>query len=87
MLSQGGDAGQLQQGTNQNGQLRYIDELLAFPDDAFNFQLLVPNNAVLYGKSAGSLVPYAGYIFTQPQQRMTALIICFYTSLFTSNAG
>ena len=63
LLSQGGDAGQLQQGTNQNGQLRYIDELLAFPDDAFNFQLLVPNNAVLYGKSAGSLVPYAGYVF------------------------
>ena len=42
LLSQGGDAGQLQQGTNQNGQLRYIDELLAFPEDAFNFQLLVP---------------------------------------------
>ena len=63
LLSQGGDAGLLQTGTNQNGQLRYIDELLAFPDDAFNFQLLVPNNASLYGKSAGSLVPYAGYIF------------------------
>ena len=77
LLSQGGDAGQLQQGTNQNGQLRYIDELLAFPDDAFNFQLLVPNNAVLYGKSAGSLVPYAGYVFTQPRKRMTALIIMF----------
>ena len=63
LLSQGGDAGLLQTGTNQDGQLRYIDELLAFPDDAFNFQLLVPNNASLYGKSAGSLVPYAGYIF------------------------
>ena len=63
LLSQGGDAGQLQQGTNQNGQLRYIDELLAFPEDAFNFQLLVPNNAALYGESAGSLVPYAGYVF------------------------
>ena len=47
LLSQGGDAGQLQQGANQNGQLRYIDELIAFPEDAFNFQLLVPNNAVL----------------------------------------
>tara|TARA_Y100000746_G_C15454191_1_gene428559 strand:+ start:154 stop:1707 length:1554 start_codon:yes stop_codon:yes gene_type:complete len=63
LLSQGGDAGQLQQGANQNGQLRYIDELIAFPEDAFNFQLLVPNNAALYGESAGSLVPYAGYIF------------------------
>ena len=29
-----------------------------------NFQLLVPNNAALYGESAGSLVPYAGYIFS-----------------------
>ena len=28
LLSQGGDAGQLQQGTNQNGQLRYIDEAI-----------------------------------------------------------
>ena len=63
LLSKGGDAGQLQQGANQNGQLRYIDELIAFPEDAFNFQLLVPNNAALYGESAGSLVPYAGYIF------------------------
>ncbi|MDP7674831.1 MAG: hypothetical protein QGI31_08395, partial [Dehalococcoidia bacterium] len=63
LLSQGGDAGQLQQGSNEDGQLRYIDELLAFPDDAFVFQLLVPNNAMLYGESAGSVLPYAGYIF------------------------
>lgn len=62
LLSQPTDAGLLQSGAIIDGQVRYISELLAFPDDAFNFQLLVPNDAELYGESAGSILPYSGYI-------------------------
>lgn len=62
LLSQGGNAGDLQQGLNDNGTLRYIDELLAFPDDAFYFQLSIPNDAAKYGDQAGSLMPYTGYV-------------------------
>jgi hypothetical protein len=43
--------------------LRYINELLAFPDDAFNFTLTVPADSTLYGAFAGSTLPYSGYVF------------------------
>ncbi|MBT6876774.1 MAG: hypothetical protein HOA33_09160 [Gammaproteobacteria bacterium] len=71
VLAEGLDAGQLQQGINHNGELRYISELLAFPDDAFSFQMLVPNDSALYGASAGSLVSYTGYILYPTTQTNT----------------
>ncbi|NQV69638.1 MAG: hypothetical protein HQ498_06395 [Pseudohongiella sp.] len=63
LLSEGLNAGFLQEGYNANSEARYIDELLAYPDDAFSFQLTVPNDSALYGNSAGTIIPYAGYIF------------------------
>jgi len=58
----GVDAGAYQEGANENGTLLYISELLAYPDDAFSFQLDVPNDSSMYGEQAGTVLPYAGYV-------------------------
>lgn len=52
----------IQSGANENGNLRYVTERLALPEDAFFFQLDVPNDASLYGDQAGTVLPYAGYV-------------------------
>lgn len=57
------NAGMLLEGKVVNGQRRYITELLAAPNDAFTFQLQVPNNSALYGDTTGVTLPYAGYVF------------------------
>ncbi len=62
-LALGLDAGQFQQGYNLNGDLLCISDLLAYPQESFNFQLAVPNDSSRYGESAGTTLPYAGYIF------------------------
>lgn len=62
ILSQGRDAGQYERGTNLNGELLYIDALLANPHDAFNFSLTVPDDSEIYGASAGTTVPYSGFV-------------------------
>jgi len=60
--SQGGNTGDYQEGKNSNGELLYVSDLLANPEQAFFFTVSVPNDATLYGESAGSSVPYAGYV-------------------------
>tara|TARA_B100000989_G_scaffold275979_1_gene235926 strand:+ start:27 stop:1451 length:1425 start_codon:yes stop_codon:yes gene_type:complete len=63
LISTGGDPNAFQRGFVANGSMRYVDELLAFPNDAFTFQLAVPDDAFLYGSQAGTIIPYAGYVF------------------------
>lgn len=61
-IAAGVDAGLYQQGSNQNGKLLYINELLEFEDSSFTFQLSVPNDSASYGASAGTTLPYSGYV-------------------------
>lgn len=62
VLSQGGSAGDYQEGDSVNGQLLYISTLLENPDDAFSFDVTVPEDSTLYGESAGQTIPFAGYV-------------------------
>lgn len=61
-IAAGVDAGLYQQGFNQNGKLLYINELLEFEDSSFTFQLSVPDDSANYGASAGTTLPYSGYV-------------------------
>lgn len=61
-LMQGRNAGQYQEGANINGELLYIDSLLNNPEEAFKFDLTVPDDETLYGDSAGTTLPVAGYV-------------------------
>ncbi len=60
-LSDGITPGEYQQGFNNDGELLYINELLKYPEDAFTFNLSVPDEK-LYGASRGTILPYAGYV-------------------------
>jgi len=61
-LMQGRNAGQYQEGANINGEFLYIDSLLENPEEAFKFDLTVPDDTALYGDSAGTTLPVAGYV-------------------------
>lgn len=60
-LSGGITPGEYQQGFNDDGELLYINELLKYPEDAFTFNLSVPDDK-LYGASRGQSLPYGGYV-------------------------
>ena len=62
ILNQGRNAGSYQEGAFINGELLYINSLLENPDDALNFSVSVPDDSELYGDSAGSSIPFSGYV-------------------------
>lgn len=70
-IAAGVDAGKYQQGFNENGKLLYINELLAFEDASFTFQLAVPADSAKYGASAGTNVPYSGYVLYPTSEENT----------------
>jgi len=61
--SEGGSIGDYYSGSGWNGSPQlYISTLLANQADAFQFNVTVPNDNMLYGGEAGETLPYAGYI-------------------------
>lgn len=70
-IAAGVDAGKYQSGLNENGKLLYINELLAFEDASFTFQLAVPADSAKYGASAGTNVPYSGYVLYPTSEENT----------------
>lgn len=67
----GMDAGRYQEGFNDAGKLGYVNEVLAFEDASFTFQLAVPNDSSKYGASANTTVPYSGYVLYPTTQENT----------------
>lgn len=63
IVAAGGDLGDYYSGTGAMGEERlYLSDLLANPDDAFMFDVVVPDDNTLYGSDAGKTIPYAGII-------------------------
>lgn len=62
ILASGGSAGDYQTGLNDNGQLLYMHALLKNPNDAFTFDLDVPDDSDIYGVAAGQTYTYTGIV-------------------------
>jgi len=61
--SAGGSIGDYYSGSGWNGSPQlYVSTLLANPSNAFQFNVTVPNDNMLYGDEAGETYPYAGFI-------------------------
>ena len=56
------DLGEYQQGFRDGDDRGYVDQVLANPEDAFAFDLDVPDDPGLYGSEADSTIPIVGFV-------------------------